>query len=436
VNNFRAKKKMYNTQSLWNKTQKLNVRKLENQKSNHNFESASRSFHKNPKDQRVDPTNLPSMKIDKNDLKKSSIKLGESGGNNDLVGSHGNNFIHFGGSNKRGMNNSLTRVNNRSPALRNKNALKTNVSLGGHQKSQILNTSNSDEFKALQVSKDIRDKDQGVHDFMKKKNVHLGFVSNSNNSTTKSSFPNYNRKVINTFNGEIPMNRNLIKSMYLGSPSGAKKTESKLSMYGEKITNESNTAQEMNLKNKTLKRELLSHAFNLGYQEGTHRRGPSVDVAHHMRKNPVKLNESALLKQKNEKQNFKYCQDPSGRYNKVENGNYLNQRRYLSNGGRSKNDNDYWKSNFTFNQVTSKTGAGSFKNSPFDSTDISFKASAKSTKSGFSETNKYKKELDKKIQEKNKQNSTKSNFQVGFHKNDFSTSYKNQYLWKSREANV
>ncbi|CAI2361909.1 unnamed protein product [Moneuplotes crassus] len=424
--------KMFNTQNLLPKTQRLNFRKLKSQREKNNFESATKSYHKNPEELRKDSPHLPPMNVNKDDLKKSSIKLGESGIISDLNNGHESNMKSYWTANRLELENSLIKKKMNSPTLRNSNILKTNFELGDRQKLQLLNTSKSDEFKALKVSKDIREKDQEVHDFMRKKNVHLGSVADFSNSVSKDSFPTHNKNDIDSVNGKNPTNRNLIKSMHFGSPKGIKKIESKLSMYGEKITKDNNSAQEMNLKNKLLKKQLLSHAFDLGYQEGTHRRKPNVDVAQYMRKNPTNRNESKFLKEKIEKQNFQYSQDPSGRYNRVEKGNHLLQRRYLSTGGRSSNDIDYWKANFSFNQVPSQIGAGSMNSSVVNQNYPSIRAN----KSVISEIGKYSQEPDKKMQAQNKKKSTKSNFQIGFEKNDFDTSYKNQYMWKTRGANV
>ena len=103
-----------------------------------------------------------------------------------------------------------------------------------------------------------------------------------------------------------------------------------------------------------MKRELLSHAFNLGYGKDTHKRGPNLDVIQHMKQNLVPKNESNLLKKKNEKQNFKYHEDVSSR---LSNHDSLNtnmesrQVRHIGGLGNGKIPTDYWKSNFTFNQV-------------------------------------------------------------------------------------
>ena len=281
------------------------------------------------------------------------------------------------------------------------------------------------------MPKDIRNKDREVHAFMKKKNVHLGYANHPVGSVAKSHFISHAQNIIDEMNDENPMNSNFKQNLYIGSPKGNRKIESKLLMYGERVADTKDSSKEMNLKNKQLKRELLSHTFNLGYGYNTHKRAPSTDVIQHMKKNYSSVKESPLLKN-NQNQNFKYSEDVSQLNYKIDDRKLPNHQKYLSKGGKVKAIADYWKTNFTFNQVPKKTGAGSFNNSMDGGNNVLMKNSLRSTKSGFSDMRRFSKDggVDRNYLLKNQANSLKSNVINGLNKNDFSTSYNKQFMWK------
>lgn len=214
--------------------------------------------------------------------------------------------------------------------------------------------------------------------------------------------------------------------------------ESKLSMYGDKVNLKENSATEMTQKNKQLKRELLSHAFNLGYGKNTHKRGPSMDVIQHMKQHGLPMNQSTTLKKKNEKQNFKYQEDIGSRVGKTNNSfSHGHGSRYAPGHGNGKLPMDYWKTNFAFNQVEKKTETGSLHNSMIDQYGPTAKSSMGTTRSGFSEISGLcKQQNDKNILQRNKAKAIKSSFTVGYSKGEFNTSYNNQFLWKVPKVDV
>jgi hypothetical protein len=285
----------------------------------------------------------------------------------------------------------------------------------------------------VKVSNDIRDKDREVHNFMKKRNVYLGSTDSPFDSVAKSSFTNHTKKVVDEVNGENPLNSNFKKHIYLnGSPTHETQMESKYSTYGQKLSKNDKSALEMNNKNKQLKRELLSHAFNLGYGKDTHKRGSSMDVIQHMKQLGLSVGDSSLLKKKIERQNFKYSQDISVGLNQTQEFFYKKQgeRRCLPLENNGHLPNDYRKTNFTFNQVNPKTETGSLANSMYDYNGP-LKNSLKPNKSGFSDLNSHNLIPDKSMQisNKNKVKANRSNFTVGYSKGDFSTSYNNNFKW-------
>ena len=90
---------------------------------------------------------------------------------------------------------------------------------------------------------------------------------------------------------------------------------------------------------------MLSHAFNLGYGKDTHKRVPSVDITHGMKKSGEILRENSTLKKKNEKQNFKYSEDIGVRSSDSTNRiNSSSAARYLQGVyQKEKLPMDYWK---------------------------------------------------------------------------------------------
>lgn len=436
----KVKKRMYSTQSSWTTKKKFNGNISQHTKSRSNFESPGNSFSRDMSmDKKVNENKSFVRDVDMNDLKKSSIKFGD-GTFGDLNGAFGQKPNLFWNVNRGTFSKTLDRKRyNNSPMHKRPHMLQASIKLGEHQKSQIINTSASEQYKSNQVPKDVREKDQEVHNFMKGKHVHLGSNNDQGNSEAKSRYPLHSKAVIDQFNGEIPMNSNFKKSIYLsGSPNREKQFDSRLSLYGENIPEKDASANILNEKNKQLKRELLAHAFNLGYGKNTHVRGPGADVIQHMRQHSVPVTECKSLKQKNEKQNFTYHKDISVGQNNGQNSfNYeLHNSRYAK--GLSQNTKlpmDYWKTNFTFNQVAKQTETGSLSNSTGDYTGT-HKSSIGSTRSGFSDFKGFSKANESSLLQKNKVNSTKTNFTVGYSKNEFDTSYKNQYLWKVPKVDI
>ena len=159
------------------------------------------------------------------------------------------------------------------------------LDLREHQKSQQVGTTALESFKQSQVPSDDRMKDKEVHDFMKKQNVRLGNYDSNSQTEVKSSYQTYSKNTIDESNSDNKKNSNFKKSFFIcGSPAREKPLESKLNMYGDGAVIASGTANDLNQVNKQLKRNLLSHAFNLGYGRDTHKRVPSVDVTQGMRK--------------------------------------------------------------------------------------------------------------------------------------------------------
>lgn len=438
-------KKMYSTQSAWNNTRsKLNPsRAAVHHKSRSNIESPTGLNRQFSEDKKFNKLPAQLKAVDINDLKKSSIKLGDSGTFNELSNNHLNKQSLFWNSNRSGFSKTINQAKtNISPFQKKQNLQKTHINLGD-SKTQDTQTSSTDQFKQMQVSKDIRNKDQEVHDFMRKRNVYLGSSDIPSNSVTKSSFTTHSKKLFDEANGENPLNSNFKKHIFLnGSPTREVQMETKLSSYGDKISNNDNSAFEMSNKNKQLKRELLSHAFNLGYGKDTHKRGPSMDVIQHMKQHGVPVGECGLLKKKNERQNFKYSQDISSREDKLPNSLNKTQaeRRYILGKTDVKLPIDYRKTNFAFTQVDHKTETGSLSNSMLNDYNSTFKNSLKSNNSGFSELSNYIKpsstEESMQLSSKNKVHANKSNFTVGYNKGDFSTSYNNNYRWKVPKVDI
>ena len=178
------------------------------------------------------------------------------------------------------------KVTAQSPLAKKHNINEGFIKLGETQKSKISESTTTESFKPGQVPVNDREKDKEVYDFMKKKNVHLGSFSNDSHSEAKSRFPIYNKNVVEELNSESKVNSNFIKSFYIsGSPAHERPLESKLNLYGENIEDKSGNTNDQIEKNKQLKKDLLSHAFNLGYDKDTHKRVTNVDK----NKNSVKL---------------------------------------------------------------------------------------------------------------------------------------------------
>ena len=248
---LKINKKMYNTQSSWGASPKQSKSKAGKVMSRSQFDTPQLSFSQQINQEVMErKPELPEKGFDRNELKKSSIKFGDSGTFNDLKNLYSKKLNQYWKKDKSDMAQTLNRRRNKSPFMRtNKNILQGNFSIGGHQKSQILSPANKDKLKPLQISKDIREKDQEVHNSMKRKNIHLGSGLVNTNSVAKSSFLGHSKKEIDELNGEIPLNSNFKKSLHIGSPKANRNLESKLSMYGEQLTKEdSSAAKEMNLK--------------------------------------------------------------------------------------------------------------------------------------------------------------------------------------------
>lgn len=277
---------------------------------------------------------------------------------------------------------------------------------------------------------------------MKKKNVHLGSFNNDPNTVAKSSFPIYNKNVVDELNTESKINSNFIKSFYIsGSPARERPIEGKQTLYGDKVDGNSSDTNNQNEKNKQLKKDLLSHAFNLGYGKDTHKRVPSVDITHGMKKSGEILRENSTLKKKNEKQNFKYSEDIGVRSSDSTNRiNSSSAARYLQGVyQKEKLPMDYWKTNFIFNQVDKKTETGSLNCSASEHPNNQLKIPiSSSTKIGFTEIKNFnnKGQSDNMILQRNKEKSIKSSFVVGHSKGEFNTSYKNQFIWKVPKVDV
>ena len=100
---------------------------------------------------------------------------------------------------------------------------------------------------------------------------------------------------------------------------------------------------------------------------------------------------------------------------------------------------DYWKTNFTFNQVEKKTGTGSLNCSAADNVKGQSKLPINSTtKIGSTEIKNpnIRSQNENNILQKNKEKSIKSSFVVGHSKGEFNTSYKNQFIWKVPKVDV
>lgn len=231
------------------------------------------------------------------------------------------------------------------------------------------------------------------------------------------------------------MNSNFKRSIYMsGSPARENRLDPSVKrefdFNSTGGTNDSRT-DNMNEINKQLKKDLLSHKFNLGYGKNTHKKAPSFDISQYSKDNMKNLQESKILKKKIEKQNFKYHEDIGG--GKPEK-NLLsvygaNKGRYNSSDYKKKElPMDYWKTNFSFNQISTDQNNANVENSSY-----AMNASTKSSKTDFSDirslVSKNSAEMNN-VLRKNKGNAQKSHFTVGFTKGDFGTSYKNQYLWK------
>ena len=273
---------------------------------------------------------------------------------------------------------------------------------------------------------------------MKKQNVRLGNYNSNSQTEVKSSYQTYSKNTIDESNSDNKKNSNFKKSFFIcGSPAREKPLESKLNMYGDGADIASGTANDLNQVNKQLKRNLLSHAFNLGYGRDTHKRVPSVDVTQGMRKWDEILKEWETLKKKNEKQNFKYTENGDVKNSEypIELNNVTNTR-YMTGGfHKEKLPMDYWKTNFAFNQVEKKTGTGTLASSISDNLPQNHSKSTMGTSSigGFAEikgtVGKIQPEGSNMLQ-RNRAKSIKSSFTVGNSKGGFDTSYKNQFIWK------
>ena len=206
------------------------------------------------------------------------------------------------------------------------------LDLRENQKSQQIGTTQLDSFKSGQVSLNDREKDKEVYDFMKKQNVRFGSLNAGFSAEDKNNFQTYNKNTAEEINSDNKKNSNFKKSFFLwGSPAREKPLEGKLSMYGEGAEGASNAVKDLNQVNKQLKRDLLSHAFNLGYGKDTHKRIPSVDVTQGMKKWEDILKEWETLKKKNEKQNFKYTENGGSKDFELPNEpNNISNNRYLT----------------------------------------------------------------------------------------------------------
>lgn len=311
------------------------------------------------------------------------------------------------------------------------------LKLGDSQKAGLNDTTAVANYKLAQISSEVREKDMQVHESMKKQNVHFGSVNGSLNTEAKSKFQTYNKDVIDKFNGKNPANRNLIKSIYIGgSPRREQSIESKLSTYGENIT--ANDALSIDLaKNKQMKQVELSHAFNLGYSVDTHKRAPSLDVTANMKHCDEILKECEMLKHKNERQNFKYTQPIGSRKVDMDLNSNYGANRYVKPGGqKEKPPMDYWKTNFTLNQIARQPSAKSVLNSLTEPHEGHLKPSFSTTKDGLIEVKgpSFKTKNGNVLLMKNKANSLRSNVMIGAAKGEFGTSYSNQYSWKNPKA--
>jgi hypothetical protein len=419
---------MYSTQCSWTTKRTQKARTGFHSQSRSNMESPTPDLSRENSAKNGIFKEVKNVQpVDVNELKKSSIRFGDTGTFNELSNSFKKRSNMFWTTGQSNLNKTMKKPNNLSPLSKRVNMMKGSLRIGGHQKSQVLGTANSEDFKVGQVSQEIREKDKQVHDFMKKKNVHLGSCSESPNTEAKASFPTYHKDVINGVNVEQFSNSNFKKSIYLsGSPQRERPIQDKYSSYGENIDANNSDALNFSMKNKELKRQLLSHAFNLGYGKDTHKRGPGIDVIQHMRQHSVPLNEHTNLKKKNEKQNFKYSEDIGLR--KSKDADFPSSKNhYISGTPAQKLPIDYWKTNFSFNQVSHQTGTGALSNGIADGYVSSLKSSIRSAKAEFAQ---IKNEVDSKSMIRNKVKANKSSFTVGHSKGDFETSYKQQFLWK------
>ena len=412
-------KKMYSTQNSWSTKKKLKANNSLITQSKTNLQSPEQSLSR---EKSFEGTLYAKIRdVDINELKKSSIKFGDSGIFNELSNSFKQRSNMIWRNNKDKLSNTLSRLKNVSPISKRENFHKGNINIGGHKTTQDLSTSNNENFKVNEVSNEIREKDREVHKIMKKRNVHLGSCSNVPSTELSSRYPDYNKEAINNSINDQFQNSNFKKSIYLsGSPQRKRDrpTASKLSVYGDQVSS-TNDASDMHQKSKDLKRELLAHAFNLGYGVDTHKKGPTADVIQHMRNNLVPANEHSNFRKKNAIDNFSHT-DGSG--NNLSSSYRTTKNRYIKGPPASKLPIDYWKTNFSFNQVSQQTETGSLASPVVESNVGSLKSSMGSTRTDFSELkNITRMHNDPKTLMRNKAKSIKSSFTVGYSKGDFGT---------------
>lgn len=109
----------------------------------------------------------------------------------------------------------------------------------------------------------------------------------------------YNKNAIDGVNGDNPMNSNFKKSFFIsGSPTRERLGESCSQIASGRVTPYERSAGHLNQQNKQFKKELLSHAFHLGYGKDTHKRVASIDSSHNMKNCDSILSENQHLKKK------------------------------------------------------------------------------------------------------------------------------------------
>ena len=211
-------------------------------------------------------------------------------------------------------------------------------------------------------------------------------------------------------------------------------------MYGEKIDEFSGNVYDQSEMNKQQKITLLSHAIHLGFDKESHKRVPNVDITHGMKKSGEILKQNSTLKKKNEKQNFKYHEDIGVRHPDSNTAQTSSSAtRYMQGANqKEKLPMDYWKTNFTFNQVDKKTETGSLNCSSTEHNYPSKNNKNSVTKMGFTELKNHviKSHNENSNLMRIKEKSIKSSFVVGHSKGEFGTSYKNQFIWKVPKVDV
>lgn len=317
---------------------------------------------------------------------------------------------------------------------------KDSFNIGVNQKSQVIDTTNNESFKNVRaVSNDIREKDKQVYEFMKRKNVHFGSMKNEQpGSSAQTSFPMYHKNEISNVNGELPVNSNFKRSVYIsGSPAREHLDLSASNDYESRSPSQNTNLNDNGLTSKQLKQELLSHKFNFGYGKDTHKKEPGMDLTQHTKENIKNLNDCKVLKKKIEKQNFKYSEDisPSTTSNDIVSvyGSASDSRYLNTTYQKTKPPMDYWKTNFKFNQLSESSNTN-----PHEGIN-GYTNSLKSSKNDFNDIKSNNAKQNTNLNAhllKNKTNALKSNFHVGYNKDTFQSSYNNQFTWKVPKNNM